>query len=488
MRKIYRHILTALLTAGMLAASLSAGRISVSADNVQDTFSRSSITITAESAGKTFDGTPLTASGYSITAGQLASGDELVSADVAGSQTDAGLGDNVVSGAVIMNGDENVTDQYSISYSNGALMVEQASLTIRAASAGRNYDGEVLSDPDYSIVSGSFAGSDGFSSVTVEGSRTDVGKAENQITSYEFTNGTNPGNYDIKTEGGILTVAPAGLIVAAVSDSAAYSGKALTNGNYTAIGLVSGDTLTASVSGFQTEAGSSANRVVSCSVSRGGRDVTGNYSISFVNGTLTVNPAPVPENSQDVNSDSSDGEDQDTDEEAADSSSAGSSSSKSSGNSSGTSGNSSGTAGSSSGSTSSNGSAAGTGPDSTASDTSSVGSTSANGTSSNSASSAGTVSNGTVPAAGMSGPDSSSSEGGYTLKPVEGDADESVPLASGKEDASSVNTGLIVWILIAAGLAGGLIYYMGIRKRRKEMQNLCSEISYDDMEMKDKKD
>jgi hypothetical protein len=387
-----------------------------------------------------------------------------------------------------MNGDENVTDQYSISYSNGALMVEQASLTIRAASAGRNYDGEVLSDPDYSIVSGSFAGSDGFSSVTVEGSRTDVGKAENQITSYEFTNGTNPGNYDIKTEGGILTVAPAGLIVAAVSDSAAYSGKALTNGNYTAIGLVSGDTLTASVSGFQTEAGSSANRVVSCSVSRGGRDVTGNYSISFVNGTLTVNPAPVPENSQDVNSDSSDGEDQDTDEEAADSSSAGSSSSKSSGNSSGTSGNSSGTAGSSSGSTSSNGSAAGTGTDSTASDTSSVGSTSANGTSSNSASSAGTVSNGTVPAAGMSGPDSSSSEGGYTLKPVEGDADESVPLASGKEDASSVNTGLIVWILIAAGLAGGLIYYMGIRKRRKEMQNLCSEISYDDMEMKDKKD
>lgn len=71
---------------------------------------------------------------------------------------------------------------------------------------------------------------------------------------------------------------------------------------------------------------------------------------------------------------------------------------------------------------------------------------------------------------------------------MEGDADESVPLASGKEDASSVNTGLIVWILIAAGLAGGLIYYMGIRKRRKEMQNLCSEISYDDMEMKDKKD
>ena len=64
--------------------------------------------------------------------------------------------------------------------------------------------------------------------------------------------------------------------------------------------LAAGDTLAqVIVSGEQTDAGSSANTIGSARITRpDGRDVTGNYDVSYVPGTLTVEPLPIdlPEN------------------------------------------------------------------------------------------------------------------------------------------------------------------------------------------------
>ena len=84
------------------------------------------LTITAASDTKAYDGTPLTNSGYSITAGALASTDNLTSCVVTGSQLCLGSNNNVPSAAVIMNGSTDVTSNYTIHYVNGTLTVTEA--------------------------------------------------------------------------------------------------------------------------------------------------------------------------------------------------------------------------------------------------------------------------------------------------------------------------------------------------------------------------
>ena len=87
-----------------------------------------SITLTAKSAGKVYDGTLLTVSdlptpGYDITSGTLATGDDITSVDLAGSILCVGDSASKISNAVIMHGTDDVTESYSITYVNGHLVV-----------------------------------------------------------------------------------------------------------------------------------------------------------------------------------------------------------------------------------------------------------------------------------------------------------------------------------------------------------------------------
>src|SRR5665648_274773 len=81
------------------------------------------ITITAGSASKTYNGTPLTNNGWALTGGTLASGDTISVVTVTGSQTPVGSSPNVPSAAVIMDGENDVTSNYDITYVNGTLTV-----------------------------------------------------------------------------------------------------------------------------------------------------------------------------------------------------------------------------------------------------------------------------------------------------------------------------------------------------------------------------
>ena len=81
------------------------------------------ITIKANDSTKVYDGTALTNNKYSITVGSLASTDELTSCTVTGEQICMGYSNNVPSAAVIMQGTNNVTSNYTITYANGTLTV-----------------------------------------------------------------------------------------------------------------------------------------------------------------------------------------------------------------------------------------------------------------------------------------------------------------------------------------------------------------------------
>ncbi|MCR5781570.1 MAG: InlB B-repeat-containing protein [Clostridia bacterium] len=80
------------------------------------------LTVTADSAIKLYDGTPLTKDSWTSTG--TVGGDEIVSVTVTGSQTEVGTSDNVPSEIVIKNADgEDVTACYEITLVNGVLKV-----------------------------------------------------------------------------------------------------------------------------------------------------------------------------------------------------------------------------------------------------------------------------------------------------------------------------------------------------------------------------
>ena len=267
-----------------------------------------SLVITANSASKTYDGTPLTNNGYTFTQDVLKEGDTL-KAVVEGTITDAGTAANkVVSYTITRTNEDGTTTDVTASYNtasfeDGTLTVNKRAVTLTSETASKAYDGTALTKPEVTFE-GSFVDGE-VSDVKATGSVTYVseGTVTNTIV---FTAGEkfSADNYEIvKNEGklSITNVAEA-LVVTADSASKVYDGTALTKNSYklTSGALVDGDELAVVVEGSQTDAGESANVVKSVKVMRGDTDVTANYTIGeSVNGTLTVSQKPVTVTAED---------------------------------------------------------------------------------------------------------------------------------------------------------------------------------------------
>ena len=98
---------------------------------VKGTITRKTLTITADSDTKEFDGTALKKNSYTYT--ELAKDDAIESVTISGSQTEVGSSNNVPSAAVIKNIAGNaVTNNYAITYANGTLEVIPAKITLFA--------------------------------------------------------------------------------------------------------------------------------------------------------------------------------------------------------------------------------------------------------------------------------------------------------------------------------------------------------------------
>ena len=101
---------------------------------------------------------------------------------------------------------------------------------------------------------------------------------------------TGKGNYT-GTKVLNFTINKRAITVKAADETKTYDGAALTNAAVTLTEgtLVSGQSLTATATGSITNVGSTANTVSSAVVKSGTTDVSGNYTITKTNGTLTVN-------------------------------------------------------------------------------------------------------------------------------------------------------------------------------------------------------
>ena len=251
---------------------------------------KKTVTITAGSSTKIYDGSPLTKNSYTNTT--LAEDDSIASVTVTGSQTVAGTSDNVPSDAMIINADENdVTANYEITYSNGALEVTKKAVTITANSDSKVYDGSALTKGSYTNTG--LAAGDSIASVTITGSQTVLGTSNNVPSAAVIKNTSGAdvtASYEITYANGTLKVTKKAVTITADNDSKVYDGIALTKGSYTNTDLAAGDSIeSVTITGSQTVLGTS-NNVPSAAVikNESGADVTASYEISYANGTLEV--------------------------------------------------------------------------------------------------------------------------------------------------------------------------------------------------------
>ena len=162
------------------------------------------IVITANSAEKTYDGTPLTDDGCTYTDFVLAEGDVLT-AVVEGSQTDAGSSANVVKSYRVMRGDEDVTANYIFDDPvDGTLTVTKRKVTLTSGTACKIYDGEYLTCNKVEVGGDGFVEGEG-ATYDVTGKRKDIGWSYNDFT-YTLNDNTKADNYEITVERGILYV------------------------------------------------------------------------------------------------------------------------------------------------------------------------------------------------------------------------------------------------------------------------------------------
>lgn len=162
------------------------------------------IVITANSAEKTYDGTPLTDDGFTYTDFVLAEGDVL-EAVVEGSQTDAGSSVNVIKSYRVMRGDEDVTANYIFDDSvDGTLTVTKRKVTLTSGTACKIYDGKYLTCNKVEVGGDVFVEGEG-ATYDVTGKRKDIGWSYNDFT-YKLNDNTKADNYEITVERGFLYV------------------------------------------------------------------------------------------------------------------------------------------------------------------------------------------------------------------------------------------------------------------------------------------
>ena len=170
--------------------------------------------------------------------------------------------------------------------------IGKKSVTVTASSGSKTYDGSALSNTTGCSVTSGRVISGHSVTCSNSGSITNKGSATNTLSSVVIKSGTTDvsGNYSITKANGKLTVNARATTCTSGSSSRGYNGSALTNttgGSCT--NLVTGHSATFSGhKGTITNVGSVANTFGSVVIKSGTTDVSGNYSITKANGTLTV--------------------------------------------------------------------------------------------------------------------------------------------------------------------------------------------------------
>src|SRR5205814_5252280 len=177
---------------------------------------------------------------------------------------------------------------YTITYVHGTLTVTKAALTIAADNQTRSYG---ATSPALTVTYAGFVNGDTSASLTTPPTVTTTATAASAVGTYPITvGGAVSANYTMSYVAGTLTVTPAALTITADDKTRAYgaANPALT---VRYAGFVNGDTAASlTTAPTITTAATAGSAVGTYSITASGA-ASPNYTISHVNGTLTVTPA-----------------------------------------------------------------------------------------------------------------------------------------------------------------------------------------------------
>ena len=210
--------------------------------------------------------------------------------------------DNVLE-YVIKNGDEDVTDNYTVTVKWGKLIVTPRQITLKTSDGNFAYNGKPQSNTDIKITDGSLAPDQNIV-VTKWATVTNVfdGEVENEleIEIHDSEENNVFGNYDITWEkNGTLRVNPKTITVTTESNDFVYNGKPQYWEYATADGLEGDDRIevVSHVTEITDVSESGAlNKLVIKIVNADGNNVTANYSIpeeNYVYGILSMSPRSI---------------------------------------------------------------------------------------------------------------------------------------------------------------------------------------------------
>ena len=162
------------------------------------------VTLTSETASKTYDGTPLTRPNVTVSTGEnegFVEG-EVTDIKATGSVTNAGSVANTIT--FTPNKETFKEGNYAITKTEGTLTIAKRNVLISSQSATKTYDGEALTRPAVTITGDGFVPGE-LAKAEATGSITKVGSTQNTIQ-YTTTGAFNAANYSIALSVGTLTV------------------------------------------------------------------------------------------------------------------------------------------------------------------------------------------------------------------------------------------------------------------------------------------
>ncbi len=267
------------------------------------TFTKRDITITVEDVTVQYNGTPLKSEKYEISAGTLAGTDKISTITFPNSQTEVGTAENIPEVQISTQNNLDVTSHYNITKVSGKLTVTKRDFVVETGGGSFVYDGTAHKNTDFTYDSVALL--DGHTIELVSSTEvTDVseGKRENIMTfcilNAEGRDVTEE-YYFIRLNKGFLEVTPRPVTVVANNGNKVYDGTALTEqGATTGEGELVGGHYVDSLGTVSSiiNAGEIANRVIADSViirDAAGKNVSGNYLVTGVDGKLSVTPRPI---------------------------------------------------------------------------------------------------------------------------------------------------------------------------------------------------
>lgn len=251
------------------------------------------ITIRPKDVEKVYDGTPLTSNlVYSVIQSELLNNHTMV-AITKGSQTIVGESKNSILDIQIWLDETNVTNNYEITTEIGYLTVTPRQIVIETYNNSKEYDGKYFYQHDYDIIEGDLAPNQTLW-MQFDTQIKEVSVVDN-ILEFAVMDASNDNvtlNYEITYVYGKLEIYKRVITVIGIDKEKDYDGYALTSNEVKIIegSLADNQKDDITLSGSITYVGTVQNPFDQVLIMEGLIDVTHNYDITTIEGTLKISP------------------------------------------------------------------------------------------------------------------------------------------------------------------------------------------------------